>query len=118
MKVSVPLPSKKKASGRTPAIPKMTKLFDEKTAKEIDASVKTDVDNFFAKVKAKSEEKRNPEKLYFFVRPEVLRQRVDAHQKKLRDAHKDSPLSDNDRTLTKSIEEAKKKEKRAWKGVS
>jgi hypothetical protein len=33
------------------------KLFDEKTAEEIDASVKTDVENFFAKVKAKSEVK-------------------------------------------------------------
>jgi hypothetical protein len=43
---------------------------------------------------------------------------VDAHQKKLRDAHKDLPLSDYDRTLTKSIEEAKKKEKRGWKGVA
>jgi hypothetical protein len=33
------------------------KLSDEKTTEEIDASVKTDVDNFFAKVKAKSEAK-------------------------------------------------------------
>jgi hypothetical protein len=96
----------------------MMKLFDEKTTEEIDASVKTDVDNFSTKVKAKSEAKQNPEKSYFFVRLEVLRQRVDAHQKKLRDAHKDLPLSDYDRTLTKSIEEAKKKEKRGWKGVA
>ena len=117
-KASAPPPPKKKASGRTPAISKTTKLSYEKTAEEIDASVKTDVDSFFAKVKAQSEAKRNPEKPYFFVRPEVLRQRVDAHQKKLRHARKDSPLSDYDRTLTKSIEEAKKKEKRARKGVA
>jgi uncharacterized protein (UPF0216 family) len=62
--------------------------------------------------------KRNPKKPYFFIRPEVLRQRVDADQKKLHDAHKDSPLSDYDRTVTKSIEEVKKKEKRARKGVA
>jgi hypothetical protein len=73
-----PTLSKKKALGRTPTIPKTTKLFDEKTAEEIDASVKTDVDNFFTKVKAKSEAKQNPEKSYFFIRLEVLRQRVDA----------------------------------------
>jgi ABC-type phosphate/phosphonate transport system substrate-binding protein len=80
MKVSAPSPPKKKSIGRTPAIPKTMKLFDEKTAEKIDASMKTDVDNFFTKVKAKSEVKRNPEKSYFFVRLEVLRQRVDAHQ--------------------------------------
>jgi hypothetical protein len=40
----------------------MTKLSYEKTAEEIDASVKTDVDSFFTKIKAKSEAKRNPEK--------------------------------------------------------
>jgi hypothetical protein len=60
--VSAPLPPKKKASGRTSAISKMTKLSYEKTAEEIDASVKTDVDSFFVKIKAKSEAKRNPEK--------------------------------------------------------
>jgi hypothetical protein len=56
-KASAPPPPKKKASGRTPAISKTTKLSYEKTAEEIDASMKTDVDSFFAKVKAKSEAK-------------------------------------------------------------
>ena len=47
--------------------------------------------------------------------PQVLI--MDAHQKKVRAARKASPKSDYDRTLSKSIEEAKKTMKRAGKGV-
>jgi hypothetical protein len=48
-----------------------------------------------------------------------LRRTVDAHQTKQRaDRKKHSPLSDYDRTISKSIQAEKKKEKMAWMGVA
>jgi len=116
--VSAALPPKKKASEKKqPIIPK--KLPYEMTDAELDAWVKSDVDSFFKKLKAESEAKRNPEKPYLLLRPEDLRQRVEAQQKKRLEAQKESSsLSDYDRTLWKSIEEEKKKEKRARNGVA
>jgi hypothetical protein len=116
--VSAAPPPKKKASEKKQAIiPK--KLSYEKTDAELNASVKSDVDSFFKKLKTEREAKRNPEKPYLLLRPEDLRQRVEAEQKKRREAQKESSsLSDYDRTLRKSIEEEKKKEKRARKGVA
>ena len=88
------------------------KLSYEKTAEELDASVKKDVDKFFAQCRADAKAKRNPEKPYLCIPPEKLRQTVDAHQKKQRAArNKRSPPSDYDRTISKSIEMEKKKEK-------
>ena len=52
------------------------------TDAELDASVKSDVDSFFKKLKAESEAKRNPEKPYLLLRPEDLRQRFETQQKK------------------------------------
>jgi len=89
------------------------------TDAELDASLKSDVDSFFKKLKAESEAKQNPKKPYLLLWPEDLRQRVEAQQKKRHEAQKESPsLSDYDHTLRKYIEEEKKKEKRARKGVA
>jgi len=77
------------------------------------------MDSIFKKLNAESEAKRNPGKPYLLLRPEDLQQRVEAQQKKRCEAQKESSsLSDYDRTLRKSIEEAKEKEKRARKGVA
>jgi len=69
--VSVAPPPKKKTSKKKQAmIPK--KLSYEKTDVELDASVKSDVDSFFKKLKTEREAKRNPEKPYLLLRPEDL----------------------------------------------
>jgi hypothetical protein len=117
--VSAAPPPKKKASEKKQAIIPKKLSYDQMTDAEINASVKSDVDSFFKKLKTEREAKRNPEKPYLLLRPEDLRQRVEAEQKKRREAQKESSsLSDYDRTLRKSIEEEKKKEKRARKGVA
>jgi hypothetical protein len=46
------------------AIPKMTKLPYKKIAKEIDASMKSDVQKFFEKTKFQYKAQQNPEKPY------------------------------------------------------
>jgi hypothetical protein len=97
----------------------MTKLSYEKTAEELDAYVKMDVDKFFSHCRATSRAKRNPEKPYLCIPLEKLRRTVDAHQTKQRvDRKKCLPLSDYDRTISKSIQAEKKKEKMARKGVA
>jgi hypothetical protein len=97
----------------------MTKLSYEKTTEELDASVKMDVDKFFSHCQATSRVKRNPEKPYLCIPPEKLRRTIDAHQTKQRADHKKhSPLSDYDRTISKSIQAKKKKEKMAQMGVA
>jgi hypothetical protein len=97
----------------------MTKLSYEKTAEELDASMKMDVDKFFSHCRATSRAKRNSEKPYLCIPPEKLRRMVDAHQTKQRaDRKKRLPLSDYDRTISKSIQAKKKKEKMARKGVA
>ena len=89
------------------------------TDAELDASVKSDAGSFFKKLKAESEAKNNREKPYLLLRPEDLRQRVEAQQKKRHEAQKElSSLLDYDHTLKKSIEEEKKKEERACKVVA
>ena len=115
--MSAPPPSKKKGTTKKqPIIPQ--KLSYEKTDAELDASIKSDMDSFFEKIKVQRKAKCHPEKSYFFVPPEKLKQNVDAHHKKIRDARKASPLSDYDCTITKSVEETKKKVKGARKGVA
>jgi hypothetical protein len=92
----------------------MMKLSYEKTAEELDASMKMDVDKFFSHCRATSRAKQNPEKSYLCIPPDKLRQTVDAHQTKhCADRKKRSPLSDYDRTISKSIQMEKKKEKMA-----
>jgi len=61
---------------------KPLKLAYEMTDAELNASVKLDVDSFFKKLKTEREAKRNSEKPYLLLRPEDLRQRVEAQQKK------------------------------------
>jgi hypothetical protein len=97
----------------------MMKLSYEKIAEELDASVKMDMDKFFSHCRATSRAKRNPEKPYLCIPLEKLRRMVDAHQIKQRaDCKKCSPLSDYDRTTSKSIRAEKNKEKMARKGVA
>ena len=71
------------------------------------------------RVKKQGETRRNPEKPYFFVAPDILRKKVASYQQQQRESRKPSKatLTDYDRTLTKSIEVAQKK-KRAGKGVA
>jgi hypothetical protein len=78
-KGSAPPLSKKKDSARTPAIPQVKKLSYEKTAEELDASVKMDVDKFFSHCWATSRANRNLEKPYLCIPPEKLRRMVDAY---------------------------------------
>jgi hypothetical protein len=97
----------------------MMKLSYEKTAEELDASVKMDVDKFFSHCWATSRAKRNREKPHLCIPPEKLRRTIDAHQTKQHaDRKKHSPLSDYDRTISKSIQAEKKKEKMARMGVA
>ena len=74
---------------------------------------------FYDKLKMNQEARRNPEKPYFFVAPDILRKKVTSYQHQQRESRKPSKstLSDYDRTLTKSIEAAQKK-KRAGKGIA
>ena len=74
---------------------------------------------FYDKLKKNQEARRNPEKPYFFVAPDILRKRVASYQQQQRESRKPSKstLTDYDRTLTKSIEAAQKK-KRTGKGVA
>ena len=93
-------PAKKKATSN-PVIPQ--KLSYEKSEKELNAAVQKDVDSFFEKVKKQREARENPEKLYFYLPPDLLRKKVD--QKK-RESQKTLPKSDYDRSLTKSCDAA------------
>jgi len=81
---ATPPPKRKACEKKQPIIPK--KLPYEMTDAELDASLKLDVNSFFKKLKAESEAKRNPKKPYLLLWPEDLRQRVEAQQKKRREA--------------------------------
>ena len=74
---------------------------------------------FYDKLKKDQEARRNPEKPYFFIAPDILRKKVASYQQQQRESRKPSKstLTDYDRTLTKSIEAAQKK-KRTGKGVA
>ena len=74
---------------------------------------------FYDKLKKDQEARRNLEKSYFFVAPDILRKNVASYQQQQRESRKPSKstLTDYDRTLTKSIEAAQKK-KWAGKGVA
>nr|ACS88374.1 transposon protein [Coix lacryma-jobi] len=115
-KASAPPPPKKTASVRKPAL-KMTKLAYDMTDEETEAAAQKDLNKFFDAAIGSGRAKRNPEKPYLFVCPEKLRQTVDDQHKKVRASRNALPKSDYDRTLSKSIEEAKKTKKRAGKGV-
>jgi hypothetical protein len=97
------------------AIPKI--ISEEK--EEVTDAYKKDMSRFYDKLKKDQEERRNPEKSYFFVAPDILRKKVASYQQQQRESRKPSKatLTDYDRTLTKSIETAQKK-KQAGKGVA
>ena len=57
---------------------------------------------FFDKLKEDRKKRLNPEKLYFYVKPSELRQKVADHQKKQPEAQKKPALSDYERSLVKS----------------
>jgi len=81
---AAPPPKKKASKKKQPIIPK--KLSYEKTDTKLDTSVKSNVDSFFKKLKSEREAKQNPEKPYLLLQPEDLRQRIEAQQKKRREA--------------------------------
>ena len=107
--------SAKKATVKPRAIPKI--ISEEK--KEVTDAYKKDMSRFYDKIKKDQEARRNPEKPYFFVAPDILRKKVASYQQQQRESRKPSKatLTDYDRTLTKSIEAAQKK-KRAGKGIA
>ena len=72
--------------------------------------------DFFIDIKNKSQAKLK-EKLYFYIPRDVLRQKVDAHRKKMIELHKPSPLSDYDRSLMKSHDADKKRKRASGKDV-
>ena len=57
-------------------------------------------------MKKQREARENPEKLYFYLPPDLLRKKVDQKKRK---SQKTLPKSDYDRSLTKSFEAAQKK---------
>ena len=89
--------AKKKASSN-PVIPQ--KLSYGKSEKELNAAVQKDVNSFFEKVRKQREARKNPEKPYFYLPPDLLRKKVD--QKK-RESQKTQSKSDYDRSLTQVI---------------
>ena len=56
-------------------------------------------------------ERRNPEKPYFYVKPEELRKKVADHLKKQREAQKKPALLDYERSLVKSAQPRKRVKK-------
>ena len=64
-------------------------------------------------MKQERKEWRNPEKSYFYVKPEELRKKVADQQKKQREAQKKPTLSDYERSFVKSSQPRK----RVGKGV-
>jgi len=64
-------------------------------------------------LKEERKKRLNPEKPYFYVKPEELRKKVADQQKKQREAQKKPALSDYERSLVKSSQPRK----RVGKGV-
>jgi len=54
----------------------LEKLSYEKSEEEVIATSKAEVKQFFDKLKQKRKERLNPEKSYFYVKPEELRKKV------------------------------------------
>ena len=75
------------------------------------ASVASDVKAHFKKTKKEIEAKRNPEKPYLFLPKGELRNRVEEHYRKMREARKPPPKSNYERQLLKVVkaQPAKKK---------
>jgi len=66
------------------------------------------VKQFFDKLKQERKERLNPEKPYFYVKPEELRKKVVDQQKKQPKAQKKPALSDYERSLVKSSQPRKR----------
>ena len=111
----LPRPSAKKQKASTHPVPQ--KLSYEKSDQELKDAVQKDVHDFFEGVKQAQRARDNPEKSYFYLPPDQLRKKV---EQKKRDSLKSAakqPISDYDRSLTKSYEAAQKK-KTVGKGVA
>jgi len=111
----LPRPSAKKQKASTHPVPQ--KLSYEKSDQELKDAVQKDVHDFFEGVKQAQRARENPEKSYFYLPPDQLRKKV---EQKKRDSLKSAakqPISDYDRSLTKSYEAAQKK-KTVGKGVA
>jgi len=80
----------------------LEKLPYEKSEEEIITTSKVEVKQWFAKLNEEAKERRNPEKLYLYVKPEKLKKKVADHQKKQREAQKKPALLDYERSLVKS----------------
>ena len=76
------------------------------------------MNNLFEKIKKDRQMRQNLKKPYFYVPLDHLRQKVQAHQKKMREPCKPWLVMDYDHSLTKSYEVSQKKMKVARKGVA
>ena len=72
---------------------------------------KAEVKQFFDKFKEERKKRLNPEKPYFYVKPEELRKKVADQQKKQREAQKKPALSDYEQSLVKSSQPRKESRK-------
>ena len=72
--------------------------------------------DFFIDTKNKSQAKLK-EKPYFYIPRDLLRQKVEAHKKKMLEVRKPQPLSDYDRSLVKSHDAHKKRKRASGKDV-
>ena len=108
-------PAKKQKANTHPVIPQ--KLSYEKSEQELKDAVQKEVTDFFEGAKQARRARENPEPSYFFLPPDQLRKKL---EQKKRDSLKSAakqPISDYDRSLTKSYEAAQKK-KTVGKGVA
>ena len=72
--------------------------------------------DFFIDIKNKSQAKLK-EKPYFYIPRDQLRQKVEAHKKKMLEVRKPLPLSDYDYSLVKSHDAHKKRKRASRKDV-
>ena len=78
-------PPAKKATVKPRVIPK---IISEEKEEGTDA-YKKDMSRFYDKLKMNQEARRNPEKPYFFVAPDILRKKVTSYQHQQRVGNRD-----------------------------
>ena len=72
--------------------------------------------DFFIDIQ-KQRQAKLKEKSYFYIPRDQLRQKVEAHKKKMLEVRKPPPLSDYDRSLVKSHDAHKKRKRASGKDV-
>ena len=91
-------------------------ILPEKTDEQIAAEEDKKVKDFFIDIQ-KQRQAKLKEKSYFYIPRDLLRQKVEAHKKKMLEVRKPPPLSDYDRSLVKSHDAHKKRKRASGKDV-